>query len=127
MERFDNNNLKEVRKKIETALKILGDEMDVFLTIGNIRYDSNSFRTTLSATMKPKMVTVVENGLTLTGPPAGVGPTGTYIGRKFKSNKGIEYTIHAINYRQYKYPVIAADASGNKFKFKEDVLERLLA
>lgn len=126
MERFDNNNLKEVRKKIETALKILGDEMDVFLTIGNIRYDSNSFRTTLSATMKPKMITVVERGLELTGPIASVGD-GQYVGRKFKSNKGIEYTIHAINYRQYKYPVIAADASGNKFKFKEDVLERLLA
>ena len=56
---FNSENLKEIKKEIEIALKIIGNKYDVSFKVGNIRYDNNEFSTKLNCVLN-KSVDVKE-------------------------------------------------------------------
>jgi hypothetical protein len=116
MKQFTKQNLNEVRAEIDKALLEVGNKLGIDLSIGSIRFDSSSFRTTLSANVKE--VQAPED-------PALETPTTEkgIIGRKFYSN-GVQFTIVAWNYRRYKYPITATNPKGVRYKFPQDVVAR---
>ena len=111
MQQFSRQNLDMVRAEIDKAIFEVGEKLGIDLSIGNIRFDANTFRTTLSA------------GIRKAKAPGAPIPTGGVVGRKFYSN-GVQFTITAVNYRRYRYPVIAIDPQGTRYKFSKEVLER---
>jgi len=111
MKQFTKENLGEVRSEINKALNEAGKKLGIDLSIATIRFDARSFRTTLSANILEPEV------------PGAPAPTGGVIGRKFFSN-GVQFTIAAVNYRSYKYPVIATNPKGVRYKFPKEVLEK---
>lgn len=111
MKQFDRSNLGTVRAEIDKALIEVGNKLGIDLSIGNIRFDAGSFRTTLNAHVREAQA------------PGAPAPTRGVIGRKFTSN-GVTFTITAVNERRYKYPVTASNPQGKLYKFRKDVLER---
>lgn len=111
MKQFTKENLGTVRSEIDKALVEVGKKLGIDLSIATIRFDARSFRTTLSANiLEPEA-------------PGAPSLTGGMIGRKFFSN-GVQFTVSAINYRRYKYPVTATNPQGVRYKFPKEVLER---
>tara|TARA_R110002020_G_scaffold461566_1_gene680531 strand:- start:433 stop:855 length:423 start_codon:yes stop_codon:yes gene_type:complete len=49
--RFDSNSLKHVRAEAEKVLSKLGEELGVNFTLGNIRYQENTFSTKLEGSI----------------------------------------------------------------------------
>ncbi len=111
MKQFTRQNLGEVRAEIDKALIEVGNKLGIDLSIGNIRFDAGTFRTTLSAHVREAQA------------PGAPAPTGGVIGRKFTSN-GVQFTITAVNHRRWKFPVTATNPAGVRYKFTKDVLER---
>jgi hypothetical protein len=111
MKQFTKQNLNEVRAEIDKALLEVGNKLGIDLSIGSIRFDSSLFRTTLSANVRK------------TQAPGDPAPKGGVIGRKFYSN-GVQFTVVEVNYRRFKYPIVAVNANGIRYKFTENVLER---
>ena len=114
MKSFTRQNLGDVRAEIDKALIEVGNKLGIDLTIGNIRFDAGTFRTTLSASVREAQAPEV---------PGAPAPKGGVIGRKFISN-GVQFTISAVNYRRWKFPVTATNPAGVRYKFTKDVLER---
>jgi len=106
MKEFTRQNLSNVRKVIDKALTEAGKELDITLKIGNISFDSNSFRTKIE-------------GLTGTNSNDHAKAEWDKYCTSFGFNKehfGVthgKYTIVGISPRSRKYPILATIAGRN--------------
>ena len=130
MERFTQENLKDVRVKINDALKSLEADIGIRFSIGNIRFDASSFTTKLTAEI------VYAGGVTGRTTADAIGSPETqptlqsilgsasdlqswhpndYLGKKLLI-KGVTYTIVGYKSSRPKYPFVFTNPAGTQFK-----------
>lgn len=115
--KFDKTNLSTFRQKFDKMLSDFHQETGVALKIGNIRYDENSFRTTLQGFVQSV---------------SGDGPTPDKIewdrvcvryglkpehfGETIDLGFGRSYKLVGIKSRNRKYPIIGEKDNGQRYK-----------
>jgi len=120
--RFDRQNLKDVRRKLDEALAVLTKETGVRFSVGNIRFTENTFRTRLEANVggssEAKEDKRYDTGLSMFGISRGLRGvlTDADIGATFKFG-GKAYKIVGVKPRSHKFPILGQDARGKTYKF----------
>lgn len=115
IETFNKENLRALRIAIDKALQTVNEEFGVKLNAANISFSQSSAKITLEAKSQNYKPTDWSELY-------GYAPIGT----KF-SNKGVMFTVIEHQPNRPKYPIIATDPSGKKFKFPADAGKRLLS
>lgn len=118
--KFTKSVLKAMRQDIDAALAVVAKKHGITLSIGNISFDANSFRTTLSAkgsedTNENEQVEFLANA-------GKIGLDNKAYGAIFSSN-GSDFEIVGVVPRRRKYPISARKVSnGGSFKFTMDAI-----
>jgi hypothetical protein len=110
---FDKANLRELRGEIDNALNSVASKYGIKLTISNISFSADNFRTKLEG----KCTVVNESGVTVVKLPHHVPETFTYNGKTWKV---VDYKP-----RNTKYPIIAVkinDVDNRRFKLPSSVI-----
>ena len=101
---FNKQNLNEVRTRINIALKDVGADMGINLSIGAIRFGEFEFTTKLSAKVdSPEAQVATQQVL----------PSWLTIG-KVVVLQGRQYKLTGYNPRRFKFPVLAIDVLSGK-------------
>jgi hypothetical protein len=131
---FDRANLKTIRADLDKALAAVAKAHGITLDIGNIRFDSTSFRTTLNAN--------VATGSTAktTAAPVGVNPTWVANFKKYAVifglkptdlNKQIKYagkTVTIVGMRpKANAPLVVQRATGGCIAVSAEAVKSALA
>lgn len=119
---FTKANLPLIRKDIDAALAEVAKKHGINLSIGNIRFNAESFRTTLNAAVRTTSTTgaVADTGSLEMSALLAVAK-GTF-GSTFDVNKYYNSpSLGAVKFvgyhpRKPKYPFIVATAAGKRFK-----------
>ena len=107
--KLDRENLKDIHSDINEALSIIAKKKGLdSISIGSMSFSDNKFTTRITGISS-------KEDLKRQGLP---------IGKKF-TNLGKEYTIVDVKQRSPKYPIIAEDISGKKYKFPMSVSTNL--
>lgn len=112
IKKFDKANLKTIRRDVEAALAEVAKKHNINFEVGGIRFFATTFKCTLSASTENAKSDAVESAGIWNGIDAKIGDTFTTMGRTFKI---VDY-----HRRKHKYPWIAEDNMGNRFKFSND-------
>lgn len=112
---FEKNNLKELRKDIETALKAVAEKHDINISTGSIRFTASS------ATIKLEAVVKGETGVAINPHADALKRFGKmYLGQEFEMDKvystqqlGDIYFV-GLNRRAHKKPFIIKQISTGK-------------
>lgn len=116
---FNPQILDILRKDIDKALAEVAKKHDLAsLTIKNISYTANNFRTTLEGKTKNQEVTKNRASELF---KLYVGED--LIGKKF-THKGVEYTISDFNTRKRKNPIISTSADGRQVHCSIETIKR---
>lgn len=116
---FDKNLAKKIQEESVLALEKIAKKYGVKISPHGGSLDTNNFIMKLKIEMLgtvKKYDTWVYQSLNL---PEDI------IGKKF-TNKGINFTITEINVRSPKFPIIAEDITGKRYKFTVDSVKILL-
>jgi len=124
--RFNEQNLREIREALESALAIVEEETGLSIELGSCRFLPHS------AKFKVEVKTVDRDGRAFDEGAANFkvfakdfGLEPEYLGRVFVSNS-IEYTITGLKPRNKKYPIIATRADGKSFKFSHLLVRHMI-
>ena len=98
---FTKQNISLVRPALEAALSQIKRDFGVEISIGTIRYDSNTIGT--------KVTITTEKGIEAKQEFSNKGT-------KFIL-KGVTYTVTEYKPRNFKYPYIAVNSRGTSYKF----------
>jgi hypothetical protein len=101
---FNRQNLNEIRTRINIALKDLGAEMGINISIGAIRYGEFEFTTKLSAKVDSPEAQVAQQQIL---------PSWLVVG-KVVTLQGRQYKLTGYNPRRFKFPVLATDILSGK-------------
>lgn len=133
MKEFTRTNLASLRTDIEKALNEVGQKHQIALTIGNIRFSANEFRTKLEAfiandtgnTVGAKDVRSLKEYNDLKENGSLFGLSESDYGKTFMS-QGRVYKIVGLNSNAPKFPIIAEEVgTGKSYKFKETIVSKL--
>ncbi len=123
---FNKHNLAQISSRLEIALSTIAEETGLDIQLGSCRYQNKS------ATYKVIVKTVGEDGKVFDEDAANFavfarqyGLHEQDMGRKFVSN-GTEYTICGLKPRAHKYPLLAKNSQGKRYKFGAAYVKRLL-
>jgi len=111
----------EIRSEVRIALEKRGLAVD----LGAFRFDENQVKFGVTATL-----TSTPNGESLDSKRTNwnkycetLGFKKSDFGRKFV-NKLVTFTITEIKLNRYKYPIVASDVDGKRFKFTAEQIKR---
>lgn len=118
---INTNTLKAFRGDFAKAVAELEKKHGIKLNLGNIRYDAESFRTTMTAVntkeTKSAGITASPEALDFKQYAESFGLKATDLGRVF-INRGDKYKIIGLKPRSHKYPIIAERViGGQRYKF----------
>lgn len=124
MKKFNRENLQKVRGILEELFEDFEEETGVKITIGNIRFSEKQFTTKLEAVIpsdeeedlttdeiKYKQALKDSHGIFRVD-------ESNWMERRKNSN-GKEFQLLGVKIRSKKYPIVARDIAGNKYKFTE--------
>lgn len=111
--RFDSSNLDEVRDQINNTLAAVLKQYGLTAKIGNIRYSSNDFRTTLTVSTGSNADAAQRE---FERHAYKFGLAVDLFGKSFMHH-GEKFTITGIKPKSRKYPVLAKNAKGTTYKF----------
>lgn len=127
---FNKTNLPLIRKDIDAALAEVAKKHGINLSIGNIRFTADSFRTTLNATAKvaasnapavpEEMLALMGYGMVMLGKSFDV--KGIYTSPTLGLVKFVGY-----HPRKPKYPFIVATPTGKRFKITSEAAKSIVA
>jgi hypothetical protein len=118
-------SITHARAELDKALKIASAALGIDFKLGNIRYNAESFRCTLNATVRgaaglptttavaPEMLSLMRSGIY--NLPATFKVTDTY-----KSVRLGRVKFVGFNSRAFKYPYIVSTASGKRYKVNRE-------
>ena len=119
MSKITRPMLKTLRVEIDAALKEVLEKHGLSGSIGNIKFDDSSFRTTLTVNagdVSDAAEAEFKKHCKFFGLEA------SDFGREFTSN-GRKFTVCGIKPRALKYPILAVDARGSKYKFHASAIK----
>lgn len=120
--------LKEVRSDIDEALKAVGQKHGLQMKCGNASFIPGG-----NGTMKVEMSSITEGGQVVSkieedfkfyASRYGLKPSD--LGRTFRNWDGTVYTIVGCKPKAHKYPILATDPSGKRFKFQSYTVKTAL-
>lgn len=111
---FTKQNLSEIRKDIDSALKTIGEKYKIDIKLGNTSYNSNEFNTKLTGSILDKSykdIYIENDSLT--------------IGKEFVA-KNVTYIISDFKLTNRKYPfIIKNKATGTTYKVTESYFKNV--
>ena len=113
---FHNGNLGKLRAEIQEALNVIAKEHDLQeISLGNIRFDDSSFKSTVVAKTKPiagkeNQHVDARNARRLGLPEDIIGSTIIF--------RGLKYSVIKIDMKKRKYPVSIQKLSGGTTRYK---------
>lgn len=115
---FNKGVLRQLRTDLDTALEAVAKEYGIQLNLGNIRFDIQSFRVTLSAAIvsTAPAPTNEDGEVDLLTVSFGDTLPANLQGRKFVAG-GTTYTLIGVSSRRRKYPFSGEGPQGGKYKF----------
>lgn len=119
-------SLQAVRRDIDKALAIVGKHHDLAINLGNITYTGSSFKGKIEAISTEESKTGLATDfdqLAFNKHCAMFGLTPQMFGRAFRNVNGY-YEICGIKPQNTKYPIIAKNRMGKKFKFTSEAVIR---
>jgi hypothetical protein len=124
--RFNNDNLKPIRERLEIAVAMIAEETGLDIKVGSCRFNRHT------ATYKLEINTVDQDGNAFDEDAANfkvfaedVGLREEDLGKTFINNRKL-YTVTGLKPRNRKYPILATRADGKRFKFPASLVKRLL-
>jgi len=124
MKEFSKSNLGELRNDIEAALLTVATKHGISLDIGNIRFDSNSFRTKLEAFINSNNEGNVDK-IIWDKHCSRFNLKPEDFGKNFFYN-GTDYTICGIALKSRKYPINAKRPNGVTYRFMLSTIHDIL-
>ena len=119
---FDRQNLEQIRRDIDAALKQVMAKHNIDMSIANISFNAATFTTKLTARVKNTQVANQANSFSLRRlglPENAIGRTIIY--------KGTGYEIVGINMKKRKYPITTKNvATGGNMNFTAASVAMLL-
>jgi len=120
---FTRPTLREVREDIKEALKSVEEKHGIKFTFGSIRFDDSKMNTRLVAHVGTDTSDIAKKEWDEYCTRFGLGLH--MFGKSFRS-AGDVFTIVGIKPKSPKYPVIAMNNKGMKYKFAADTVIRNL-
>ena len=114
---MDKDKIKEIRKDMDAALRVIGSKHSLAFEIGRITYSDNGFGARVEAVMtsnsgESKMAIDFRDKC------GKYGFVPEDLGKMFKDSSGNNYRIIGLKPRNRKYPIIAEKLNnGKSFKF----------
>jgi len=129
MKQFTRQNLKTLRQEIDKALATVCKKNGIALSIGNISFSEDTFRTKLEAAIigadtSGMSLNEIQMKKDLAAYGSMFGISEKDYGKAFMSN-GSRYTLVGLKPSRPKYPVIGMSARGTRYKFQEAVLTQI--
>ena len=120
---MDRNRVKEITADLNVVLAEFAKKHDLEeVTFKNVKFDSTGFRTTIHAkdmmSFNDRQVDFNVKAMRMGLPTGGFGGT--------INVNGTTYRVLDINTRAHKYPVIAQDDNGQRYKFNGSVLDDVM-
>ena len=115
--RLDRPTVKYIRKRLESAVKPLAEELGVVIDIGNCTFKTSNCRFQLKISVLDsdgKPITEEIDSFRSSAKLFGLEPDD--LGKEF-TFQGQSYTIYGFKPKSRKYPVIAKSDNGKKYKF----------
>jgi hypothetical protein len=112
VQRFDNQNLKEIRIAINNAMKAINDQYGLNVSIGTIRFTESKFTTKMTATTAAIRTAPIIHTSVTPGVKIDLGTTFMF--------RGTRFTITKIYSNRPKYKYIAVNARGTTYKWAEE-------
>lgn len=111
---MDKQNAKQVRKAVESALAVVGQELGISFDLGNITYYASGFRASIKGEVinKSEYVKATESHSNYIQSRR-MGFEEDVIG-KFFSYNGDVYRIDSFSPRSKRYPIIATKIGGDR-------------
>lgn len=121
---FNKPTLRLLRGEINDALSAVASKYGIRFEIGNMRYDSQGFRTTLSAAVvsTAPAPTNEDGEVDLLSVSFGDTLPANLQGRKFTAG-GTTYTLIGVSSRRRQYPFSGEGPQGGKYKFTLDQVQ----
>jgi hypothetical protein len=112
--KFDTDNLKDLRKAIDSAITEALSKFGLSGELGKIRYQDTEFAATLT-------VSTASNGQNLFIQFAKIYKLKPeWFGQQIKDSKGTVYTISGLDLKRKKFPVVATSPEGTPVGFTAD-------
>ncbi len=124
--KLDRDKIKYIRKRIESVLKPLADELGVVIDVCNCTFQSSNCRFQLKVAVLDSGGKPVTEEIELFNCSAklfGLEPDD--MGREF-IYRGQSYIVCGINPKSRKYPVIARSVNGKNYKFTCEIVIKAL-
>lgn len=115
--------IKQMRAEMNQALSKISERYDVAIEIGTIRYSDTGFTAKVEGvvTADPEDLEKVAKAKFLREIAGDYRIREEDFGKKFTEN-GRQYRIVGFNSRAHRYPVIAENINGVKYKFQANVI-----
>jgi len=117
MQEFNKENLKKVRKDLDTVLEVATEQLEISLSLGNINYQSGQFHvklTGVASNEKGEMVPVFVKNFEDFKARTSNKEFLLNIGDSFVFNNE-SFTISGWKPRSRKYPLLAVGKNGKTF------------
>lgn len=114
---IDRTLLRNLRTRLDIALREVEDEFGLHMTTGNARFTDTNATLKLEISMindGGEIVSKKAEAFKLYASNYGLNPTD--LGKSFRSN-GKRFTIAGLNTRAHRYPIIAKGERGKGYKF----------
>jgi len=112
---FDKRGFEEFRRDFKTAMADLEEKHDVFISIGNIRYDETSFGSKLSVTSKPTDGKSQQQS-EFERLAESFGVKKSDYGKTIRLQDGTDGKLVGIKERGRKYPFVVKISDGRRYK-----------
>lgn len=129
MKSFTKPMIQLIKSEIEASLSEIAKKNGITFSIGNIRFNDDNFRTTLTANIVSKDVSgltskeiQMKKNVAMFANMYGI-PSDSY--NKTFTHNGIQYTLVGLMPSRPKYPVVGKSKSGVRYKFNVSVLTSL--
>jgi hypothetical protein len=118
---FDKKNVKDIRQAVREALGEVGKKYGIVFNAENtIRFDNNEMTLKLEA----KTVAGADPLVQFKKEAKRLGIDPVYYGATFPF-RGENFQIVELSSRSHKYPIIAQNSKGQKYKFGADMLDKV--
>ena len=111
--KFDRPNVKIIHAEINSALSIIAKKYGLSLSTGTLSFSDDKFTVRITGL---SVCSKKEDGYS-------THPT-SLIGNQFMSSNGIKFKIIDYKPSRPKYPIVAENTSGTRYKFTLDAVKR---
>ena len=114
---FSKQNLGSIRRKMDEALKVIGEEFGINFVVGNIRFSEQEFKTQVTAVAQNGNENVSPMEVAFKRNARSFGLKAEDFGKEFSTYNGT-YKITGMKPNNHKYPIIGECVrTGKSFKF----------